>query len=93
MTSFINISPEVYVVYGITDCPACLRACADLMESNIQYVFVETDFSKSYRNHLKKKLKWPTFPIVVRYFNSQEELVGGYDELRKILDKEPAAPD
>tara|TARA_R100000664_G_C2672360_1_gene83851 strand:+ start:262 stop:534 length:273 start_codon:yes stop_codon:yes gene_type:complete len=80
---------DVYVVYGITDCPACLRACADLMEFNLQYVFVETDFSKSYRKHLKEKFNWPTFPIVIRYTKESEELVGGYDELKTRLNKEP----
>ena len=50
------------IVYGITDCPACLRACADLMEADIEYVFAETDFSKSYREYLKDKYEWPTFP-------------------------------
>ena len=24
----------IYLIYGITDCPACLRACADLMEKD-----------------------------------------------------------
>ena len=25
---------STYIVYGISDCPACLRACADLMEAD-----------------------------------------------------------
>ena len=93
MSSLINVSPDVYVIYGITDCPACLRACADLMEANIQYVFVETDFSVSYRTHLKKKFEWSTFPIVMRYFKGEEKLIGGYEELRHLLDGEPTTPD
>ena len=36
---------EIFIVYGITDCPACLRTQADLMERDKEYVFVETDFS------------------------------------------------
>ena len=46
---------NVYIVYGITDCPACLRACADLMEADIEYVFVETDFAKSYPYQINNK--------------------------------------
>ncbi len=83
---------EVYIIYGITDCPACLRACADLMERNIEYAFVETDFSKSYRGALKDEFNWTTFPMVVKVFEGQEEFIGGYDELQKILKKDPTAP-
>jgi len=75
-------------VYGITDCPACLRACALLMEKDREYVFVEADFSKTYRNIIKQKFDWTTFPIVVMLCDDKEELVGGYDELICILDKE-----
>ena len=82
---------EVYIIYGITDCPACLRACADLMERNIEYAFVETDFSKSYRGALKDEFNWTTFPMVVKVFEGKEEFIGGYDELQKILKKDPTA--
>ena len=83
---------EVYIVYGITDCPACLRACADLMERDIEYAFVETDFSKSYRDALKKEFNWSTFPMVVKVFEDEEEFIGGYDELQTVLQKDPIAP-
>ena len=82
----------IYFVYGITDCPACLRACAALMESDLEYVFVETDFAKSYRVQLKKQHRWSTFPIIVRRTNTGPELetletliIGGYDELTRHL--------
>ena len=52
---------QTYFIYGITDCPACLRACASLMEAGLEYVFVETDFAKSYRTHLKKQYRRSTF--------------------------------
>jgi len=54
----------VYFVYGITDCPACLRACAALMEADLEYVFIETDFAKSYRKELQQQYEWHTFPII-----------------------------
>ena len=79
----------IYFVYGITDCPACLRACADLMEADLEYVFVETDFAKSYRTQLKKQHKRSTFPIIVRRSHGGPELetliIGGYDELTRHL--------
>lgn len=76
---------EVYIIYGITDCPACLRACADLMERDIEYAFVETDFSKSYREALKNEFEWPSFPMVVKVSGDEEEFVGGYDEMKLML--------
>jgi len=83
---------QYYMVYGITDCPACLRACADLMERDIEYAFVETDFSKSYRDALKKEFNWSTFPMVVKVSGDEEEFVGGYDDLLYVLEKDQIAP-
>jgi glutaredoxin-related protein len=84
---------EIYMVYGVTDCPACLRACADLMEKDKEYIFIETDFSKTYRTTIKEEFSWSTFPIVIRIQeHAEEELVGGYDELKYILEKESTAP-
>ena len=81
----------IYFVYGITDCPACLRACADLMEAELEYVFVETDFAKSYRTQLKKQHKRSTFPIIVRLNNGGAEtdtlIIGGYTDLEAHLKK------
>ena len=71
----------IYFVYGITDCPACLRACATLMEADLEYVFVEADFAKTYRKQLQIKYKWPTFPIIVREDAGESLVIGGYDEL------------
>ena len=81
---------EVYIVYGITDCPACLRACADLMERNLEYAFVETDFSKSYRDALKKEFNWSTFPMIVKVSQDEEEFIGGYDEIRQAISCDPS---
>ena len=81
---------KTYIVYGLTDCPACLRACADLMEFDIEYIFVETDFSKSYREYLKDKYEWPTFPIIIRQVNGITMKIGGYDQLKEYM-KNPGA--
>ena len=75
---------EIYIVYDITDCPACLRACADLMELDRQYVFVEMDFSSEYRNLIKEKYNWGTFPIIVTLSNTAENVIGGYSELSAL---------
>jgi len=75
----------MYKVYGISDCPACLRACADLMENDVEYVFVNCDFSKSYRNHIKDKFSWPTFPVITLFNGVEWALIGGSDDLRRHL--------
>jgi len=83
---------EFYMVYGITDCPACLRACALLMEKEKEYVFVETDFSSTYRKQLKEQFKWNTFPIIVIIKEGGEEVIGGYTDLEYVIKKESIAP-
>jgi len=75
----------VYLVYGITDCPACLRAQALLMELEIEYVFIETDFSPSYRDSIKKEFDFHSFPILVRVTKEGETLIGGYDDLLEAV--------
>jgi len=85
---------QTYFIYGITDCPACLRACASLMEAGLEYVFVETDFAKSYRTYLKKQHRHSTFPIIVRRTppdNSETLIIGGYDELTRHLNSKGVA--
>ena len=85
----------IFKIYGITDCPSCLRACADLMDCypEKEYVFVDTGFSKKYRRMLQQKFKWPTFPIIVTVnAEGNEDLVGGYDDLLYVLGKELTEP-
>ena len=79
-----------YIIYGITDCPSCLRACADLMDADVEYVFVEMDFSKSYRKYIKDKYQWPTFPIIIRESDNTIVKIGGYDQLKEYM-KNPGA--
>jgi len=81
---------EVYIIYGITDCPACLRACADLMDLDLEYAFVETDFSQSYRSALKDEFNWSTFPMIVKVSDDEEKFIGGYEELRQLICCDPA---
>ena len=79
---------EVYIIYGITDCPACLRAQADLMDLGKEYVFIQTDFSKYYRATVKEEFNWKTFPIILLISPNGEKLIGGYDQLWFHLESE-----
>lgn len=74
-----------YEIHGITDCPACLRAQALLMENDLEYVFVSADFSKTYRKTIREELFWTTFPIIVSVKDQKREVIGGYDELDSLL--------
>jgi len=78
----------MYVVYGITDCPSCLRAEALLMEKEQEYVVVTMDFSPSFRKVVKEKFNWNTFPIVVFHQDDSLEdpkVVGGFEQLNQRL--------
>jgi glutaredoxin len=81
----------IYFIYGITDCPACLRACADLMEAGLEYVFIETDFAKSYRAQLKKEYKHSTFPIIIQRSELETLIIGGRDELTRHLNSKESS--
>jgi len=77
----------IYLIYGITDCPSCLRAEADLMEADKEYVVITADFSKNYRKLIREQLKWPTFPIVVLQEDNNNTIIGGLEQLRDHLDR------
>jgi len=74
---------DIFLIYGISDCPSCLHACADLMDKYplCEYVFINTDFSPKYRDTIKQKYSMSTFPIIL----CNDRLIGGYDELTKFL--------
>ena len=76
-----------FIIYGISDCPSCLRACAAVMETypSSEYVFVNCDFSPTYRENIKNKYHFYTFPIVIMRIGEGEQLVGGYAELVRFL--------
>jgi len=76
-----------FIVYGVSDCPACLKACASLMElhPSYEYSFVNMDFAESYRNRIKEKYNHRTYPIIVFEYRDQETLVGGFLELTRFV--------
>ncbi len=79
---------EMYKIYGISDCPACLRACAHLMESypEKEYVFINCDFSPTFRENIKEKYQFFSFPIVVKINTAGEHLIGGFRELSRLAE-------
>ena len=79
----------MYMIYGVTDCPHCLRAQALCMDKGVEYVWVNMDWSKQYREYIKGSWKWKTYPIITKmYFDEdgpEEFIVGGFDELEQRL--------
>jgi glutaredoxin len=71
-------------VYGVTDCPHCLRACADLMSAGRQYVFINMDYAAAYRDHIKERFSWETYPIILE-FRNELNLIGGYEQLKEYM--------
>jgi glutaredoxin-related protein len=55
------------------------------MEADNEYVFVEMDFSKTYREYIKNKHQWPTFPIIIRQSHNTVARIGGYDQLKEYM--------
>ena len=79
----------MYMIYGVTDCPHCLRAQALCMEKDVDYAWVMMDWSKEYREYIKDSWKWKTYPIITDMSfdedGSEEFIVGGFDELKGRL--------
>jgi glutaredoxin len=77
----------MYEIYGVTDCPHCLRAQALCMDKGVDYSWVMMDWSKDYREKVKDLFDWKTYPIIVKLdLDSLEmKVVGGFDELQKEL--------
>jgi glutaredoxin len=79
----------MYMIYGVSDCPHCLRAQALCMEKDIEYVWVTMDWSKQYREYIKSDWKWETYPIITKMSFTEGTprmwLVGGFDELQLEL--------
>jgi hypothetical protein len=52
---------------------------------NKEYVFIEADFSKSYREQIKEQYNWSTFPIVIQQLEHESVVIGGYEELKEHI--------
>ena len=78
-----------YNIYGLSDCPSCLRAQALCMDSGVQYQWIMMDWSWQAKKHIKETKKWGTYPIITKYnfVEFSETLIGGFEELCIELEK------
>mgnify|MGYP003644557810 FL=1 len=61
------------------------------MELDLEYVFIEMDFSPTYRESIKKELEWSTFPIIMIANQDGEELLGGFEDLIYTIERETSS--
>jgi len=77
----------MYMIYGVSDCPWCLKAQAFCMENGLEYSWVMMDYAKEYREWIQDKWKWQTIPVILKVeYNidgPDETLIGGYEELTR----------
>lgn len=80
---------KFYNIYGVTDCPSCLHAQALCMRAGVEYQWIMMDWSAEARSVVKETFNWKTYPVITKssFVNGEyvETLIGGYDELSKIL--------
>tara|TARA_R100001079_G_C4395132_1_gene128963 strand:+ start:183 stop:428 length:246 start_codon:yes stop_codon:yes gene_type:complete len=76
-------------IYGISDCPACLKAQAIAMNRypDCEYIYINMDFAESFRNHLRDKFGYKSYPIVTIDDGSVEKLIGGSEQLQAFITK------
>ena len=59
------------------------------MDKGVEYVWVNMDWSKQYREYIKVGWKWKTYPIITRVefdeLGPEQFIVGGFDELEQRL--------
>ena len=75
----------MYKIYGVTDCPHCLRAQALCMEKDVEYAWVMMDWSKTYREKMKELFKWKTYPIVTKLTESEIEETTYHPERESLI--------
>jgi glutaredoxin-related protein len=55
------------------------------MEADLEYVFVNCDFSKKFRSLIRDELSWPTFPIIIVTDGDETKIIGGSEQLKGHL--------
>tara|TARA_Y100000004_G_C8854912_1_gene386412 strand:- start:594 stop:836 length:243 start_codon:yes stop_codon:yes gene_type:complete len=74
-------------IYGVSDCPACFKAQAIVMGAypKYEYVYINMDFAESFRDELKNKFKYKSYPIITVVDKDDEKLIGGTEHLQIFM--------
>ena len=76
-------------IYGVSDCPACLKAQAIAMNSypQLEYVYINMDFAESFRDNVRDRFGYISYPIVTIDGGKAELLIGGSVQLHAFITK------
>jgi glutaredoxin len=78
---------KTYELYIKMDCEFCRKAVSLLESKNIPFVVTVCDKDPEYLQYQKEFLGWNTVPIVVEQNEVQKQLIGGYEELERLLNE------
>jgi glutaredoxin 3 len=72
-----------------SECPFCLKAKTLLIEEGIPFEYCSVDHSQKLLDYYKKVYKHDTVPMVIELNTGaeNERFIGGYTELKKLLEK------
>lgn len=76
---------KTYEVYVKTDCNFCKKAVDLLSTKQVPFIVTVCDKNPDYLDNMKKIHNWETVPIIFVVENDTTKLVGGFDELEKVL--------
>ena len=76
----------VYKMWGLSECPFCVKAKEVFIENNLQHEVVILDNYRQRLDEAKEKYKWKTVPIIVKSVGNIEVLIGGYTDLIEHLE-------
>ena len=76
-------------IYGVSDCPACLKAQALAMNKypECEYVYISMDFAESFRDNIRDKFGYKSYPIITLDDGNEEILIGGSEQLQAFITK------
>jgi len=75
----------MYTIYGLKWCIFCLRAINFMQEKGLEFHYYPMDNQERVLEYLKEDYKHKTVPIITRNINGEEALIGGYDDLVKLI--------
>ena len=75
----------MYTIYGLKWCIFCLRAINFMQEKGLEFHYYPMDNQERVLEYLKEDYKHKTVPIITRNIDGEEALIGGYDDLVKLI--------
>ena len=79
---------EYYKIICWSECPFCLRAKTLLLDRGIQFEYCSIDHSRKLLDYYKLVYKHDTVPMIIKINteDGDEQFIGGYTELKKLLE-------